>query len=314
MYEVEAKTEIKNMIYEVRGKQVMLDSDLAKLYGCRNGTKAINLAVKRNMERFPNNFYFQLTKYEYEKILKKNKILRFQSETLKENVSLTGKHKKYIPYVFTEQGVAMLSSVLRTINAAKVSVNIMNAFVEMRKFINENKDVFKRMIEIENDNTYIKNTLLEYDKNFKYIFDKFDKKEDLKSKLFFNGEIYDAYSLLIDIIKSANKEIIIIDNYVDKTTLDILTKKKLDVTILIITDKNKSKITKIDIDKFNSEYKGLTIKYTNIFHDRFIIIDNKKLYHIGSSLKDLGKKVFGIDKIEDKCYLKNLIERINKNV
>ena len=311
MYELETKTEIKNMIYEVRGKQVMLDSDLAKLYGCRNGTKAINLAVKRNMERFPNNFYFQLTKYEYEKILKKNKILRFQSETLKENVSLTGKHKKYIPYVFTEQGVAMLSSVLRTISAAKVSVNIMNAFVEMRRFINENKDVFKRMIEIENDNTYIKNTLLEYDKNFKYIFDKFDKKEDLKSKLFFNGEIYDAYSLLIDIINSANKEIIIIDNYVDKTTLDILTKKKLDVTILLITDKNKSKITKIDIDKFNSEYKGLNIKYTNIFHDRFIIIDNKKLYHIGSSLKDLGKKVFGINIINEKTFRENLLSKIN---
>ena len=310
MYEIEDKIEIKSMIYEVRGKQVMLDSDLAKLYGCKNGTKTINLAVKRNMERFPNNFYFQLTKDEYEKILKKNKILRFQSETLKENVSLTGKHKKYIPYVFTEQGVAMLSSVLRTINAAKVSVNIMNAFVEMRKFINENKDVFKRMIEIENDNTYIKNTLLEHDKNFKYIFDKFDRKEDLKSKLFFNGEIYDAYSLLIDIINSANKEIIIIDNYVDKTTLDILTKKKVNVTILLITDKNKSKITKTDIDKFNSEYKGLNIKYTDIFHDRFIIIDKKELYHLGASLKDLGKKVFGINKIEDNIILNDLIKQI----
>ena len=126
MYELETKTEIKNMIYEVRGKQVMLDSDLAKLYGCRNGTKAINLAVKRNMERFPNNFYFQLTKEEYAKIIEKNKILRFQIETLEENINLTGKHKKYLPYVFTEQGVAMLSSVLRTNNAAKVSVNIMH--------------------------------------------------------------------------------------------------------------------------------------------------------------------------------------------
>ena len=304
MYEVETKKEIKDMIYEVRGKQVMLDSDLAKLYGCKNGTKTINQAVIRNKERFPNNFYFQLTKEEYDNMVINN--LRSQF--------VTANMKRSLPYVFTEQGVAMLSSVLRTINAAKVSVNIMNAFVGMRKFINENKDIFRRVLSIENKTEYIENTLLEYDKNFKYIFDKFDRKEDLKSKLFFNGEIYDAYSLLIDIIKSVNKEIIIIDNYVDKTTLDILTKKKLNVTILLITDKNKSKINKTDIDKFNSEYKGLNIKYTNIFHDRFIIIDNKKLYHIGSSLKDLGKKVFGIDKIEDKCYLRNLIERINKYV
>ena len=304
MYEVEDKVEIKNIIYEVRGKQVMLDSDLAKLYGCKNGTKTINLAVRRNIERFPNNFYFQLTKKEY-------KNLKFQIET--SSLNTYGGVRK-LPYVFTEQGVAMLSSVLRTTNAARVSVNIMNAFVEMKRFINENKDIFKRMIEIENDNTYIKNTLLEYDEKISELFDKFDRKEDLKSKLFFNGEIYDAYSLLVDIIGSASKEIIIIDNYVDKVTLDILTKKKVNVTILLITDKNKSKITKTDIDKFNSEYKGLNIKYTNIFHDRFIIIDNKELYHIGASLKDLGKKVFGINKIEDKDCLRNLIERINKNV
>ena len=300
MYELEIKTEIKSMIYEVRGKQVMLDSDLAKLYGCKNGTKTINLAVKRNMERFPNNFYFQLTKEEYDKIVINN--LRFQFET--------ANMKRSLPYVFTEQGVAMLSSVLRTTNAARVSVNIMNAFVGMRKFINENKDIFRRVLSIENKTEYIENTLLEYDKNFKYIFDKFDRKEDLKSKLFFNGEIYDAYSLLIEIISSVNKEIIIIDNYVDKTTLDILTKKKVNVTILLITDKNKSKITKTDIDKFNSEYKGLNIKYTNIFHDRFIIIDKKKLYHIGASLKDLGKKVFGINKIDDKDILINIKNKI----
>ena len=304
MYELEIKTEIKNMIYEVRGKQVMLDSDLAKLYGCRNGTKTINQAVIRNKERFPNNFYFQLTKEEYDNMVINNLLSQF----------VTANMKRSLPYVFTEQGVAMLSSVLRTTNAAKVSVNIMNAFVEMRKFINENKDVFKRMIEIENDNTYIKNTLLEHDKNFKYIFDKFDRKEDLKSKLFFNGEIYDAYSLLIDIINSVNKEIIIIDNYVDKKTLDILTKKKLNVTILLITDENKGKITKIDIIRFNSEYKGLTIKYTNIFHDRFIIIDNKKLYHIGSSLKDLGKKVFGITNIKDILILNKILNKIDEEI
>jgi len=300
MYELEEKINIKDMIYEVRGKEVMLDSDLAKLYGCSNGTKTINLAVKRNIERFPNDFYFQLTKEEYTNMTLNN--LRFQIET--------ANMKRTLPYAFTEQGVAMLSSVLRTKDAARVSVNIMNAFVEMRKFINENKDLFKRMIEIENDNSYIKNTLLEYDKNFEIIFDKFEKKEAFKNKLFFNGEIYDAYSLLIDIISKAKKEIIIIDNYVDKVTLDILSKKKVNTTILLITDKNKSRLTKTDIDKFNSEYPKLNIKYTNTFHDRFIIIDDKELYHLGASLKDLGKKVFGINKIEDTNYLKLLLDMI----
>jgi len=301
MYELEEKINIKDMIYEVRGKEVMLDSDLAKLYGCSNGTKTINLAVKRNIERFPNDFYFQLTKEEYTNMTLNN--LRFQIET--------ANMKRTLPYAFTEQGVAMLSSVLRTKDAARVSVNIMNAFVEMRKFINENKDLFKRMIEIENDNSYIKNTLLEYDKNFEIIFDKFEKKEAFKNKLFFNGEIYDAYSLLIDIISKAKKEIIIIDNYVDKVTLDILSKKKVNTTILLITDKNKSRLTKTDIDKFNSEYPKLNIKYTNTFHDRFIIIDDKELYHLGASLKDLGKKVFGISIIEDEEYIKTLKGRIS---
>ena len=222
-----------------------------------------------------------------------------------------GYNLKYLPYVFTEQGVAMLSSVLRTKNAAKVSVNIMNAFVYMRRFINENKDIFKRVIVIENKTDYIESTLKEYDKNFEVIFGKFDRKEDLKSKLFFDGELYDAYSLLVDIISKASKEIIIIDNYVDKVTLDILSKKKVNVMVLLITDDKKSKLTKTDIKKFNSEYPTLKIKYTNIFHDRFIIIDNKELYHLGASLKDLGKKVFGINKIEDISVLNQILKKVN---
>lgn len=301
MHNLLEKINIKNMIYEVRGMQVMLDSDLAKLYGCSNGTKTINLAVKRNIERFPNNFYFQLTKEEYIN-------LKFQNETSSLN-SYGGIRK--LPYVFTEQGVAMLSSVLRTKDAARVSVNIMNAFVEMRKFIKENKDVFKRIIQIENKTDYIENTLHEFDDNFRIIFDKFDRKEDLKSKLFFDGEIYDAYSFLVDIINSAKKEIIIIDNYVDKITLDILSKKKVNVTVLLITDENKSKITRTDIDKFNSEYPLLKIRYTNIFHDRFMILDNKSLYHLGASLKDLGKKVFGITKINEEDALRSLVNKLN---
>ena len=300
MYQLDNKIDIKNMIYEVRGKEVMLDSDLAKLYGCSAGTKMINQAVNRNIERFPENFYFKLTKEEY-----KNLKSQFVTSSLKEHGGV-----RKMPYVFTEQGIAMLSSVLRTKDAARVSVNIMNAFVEMRKFISENKDLFKRVISIENDTSYIKNTLIEHDKNFEIIFDKFNRKEDLKSKLFFNGEIYDAYSLLVDIIGKAEKEIIIIDNYVDKVTLDILSKKNVNVIVLLVTDDKKSKLSKTDIDKFNSEYPMLKIKYTNCFHDRFIILDNKELYHLGSSLKDLGKRVFGINKIEDKMILDNLIKNI----
>ncbi len=302
MYKLEEKINIKDMIYEVRGKEVMLDSDLAKLYGCMNGTKTINQSVKRNIERFPDNFYFQLTKEEY---------YNLKSQIGTSSLDDYGGLRK-MPYVFTEQGVAMLSSVLRTKDAARVSVNIMNAFVEMRRFINENKDVFKRMIQIENKTEYIENTLIEYDNNFKILFDKFNKKEDLKSKLFYDGEIYDAYSLLVDIISTATEEIIVIDNYVDKTTLDILSKKKINVTVLLITDDKKSKLTKTDTNKFNSEYPLLKVKYTNVFHDRFIIIDNKELYHLGASLKDLGKKVFGINKIEDKEYLKIIKERISE--
>ena len=302
MNELKEQANIRNLIYEVRGKQVMLDSDLAILYGCINGTKTINQAVKRNLERFPSNFYFQLTKIEYDNL---------KSQIGTSNNNFYGGIRK-LPYVFTEQGVAMLSSVLRTKNAAKISVNIMNAFVYMRRFINENKDIFKRVIEIENDTSYIKNALIDHEDKINKIFNKFDRKEDLKNKLFFDGEIYDAYSLLVDIISKANKEIIIIDNYVDKVTLDILSKKKVNVMVLLITDENKCKLNKTDINKFNSEYPTLKIKYTNIFHDRFIIIDDKELYHLGASLKDLGKKVFGVSKIEDKEYLENLKERISK--
>ena len=185
----------------------------------------------------------------------------------------------------------------------------MDTFVKMRSLINENKDIFKRVIKVENKTDYIESALKEHDNKIEELFDKFERKEDLKNKLFFDGEIYNAYSLLVDIISKANKEIIIIDNFVDKVTLDILSKKKINVVVLLIIDENKSKLTKTDIKKFNSEYPLLKIKYTNTFHDRFIIIDNKELYHLGASLKDLGKKIFGINIIEDKEYLKSLKKR-----
>jgi len=288
--------DIKSMIYEIRGKQVMIDSDLAILYKCVNGTSSINLAVKRNSDRFPERFCFQLTKEEYNNLIFQSKkySLRFQFETLK-NESLRGRHKKYLPYVFTEQRVAMLSCVLRTNVAAEISIKIMDAFVEMRRFIINNANIFERLTNVEYK-------LLEHDKNFDKLFDLFQKEKEFKNKLFYEGQIYDAYSILIDLIKTANKKIIIIDNYVDKSILDVLSKRKKSVEVEIIS-KNSLKLSRLDIDKFNKQYPKLEVFYSNEFHDRFIIIDNEIIYHLGASLKDLGSKCFCISKIEDKTLL-----------
>ena len=282
---------IENLIYKIRGKQVMLDSDLAKLYNCTNGTKDINKAVKRNMDRFPEDFYFQINSDEL-------KLLRFQNGTLELK---QGKYSKYNPHVFTEQGVAMLATVLKTENAASVSIKIMRTFVSMRKFINENKDIFKRL-------TTVEYKMLEYDENFDKLFNALEPKKIEKQRIFFNGEIYDSYSLIIDLISDAKNMIIIIDNYIDKSILDMLVYKKDNVKVELITSSHY--LTKLDINKFNKQYPNLIIKYSNIFHDRFIIIDDT-LYHLGASLKDLGKKCFGINKIEDKEYLNKIIEKIS---
>ena len=282
---------IENLIYNIRDKQVMLDSDLAKLYGCKNGTKTINQAVKRHVNRFPERFMFQLTREEY------NIILRSQIGTLELK---QGHYSKFLPFVFTEEGVAMLATVLRTSVAEEVSIKIMDAFVAMRKFINENKDLFRRL-------TVTEYKLLEHDDKINELFDKLESKRIENQKIFFNGEIYDAYSLIIDLISEANNRIIIIDNYIDKSILDMLIYKKENVEVILITSSHC--LTKLDVNKFNSQYPNLKIKYSNIFHDRFIIIDNT-LYHVGASLKDLGKKCFGINKIEDKEILDKILEKI----
>lgn len=272
---------IKDMIYEVRGKQVMLDSDLAKLYKCSNGTKSINLAVKRNFDRFPSDFYFQLTDYEYNN-------LRFQNET--SNMSRT------LPYVFTEQGVAMLATVLRTSVAAQVSVSIMRAFVILRKYISNN------LLEQK----YINNLVMEHDSDIKLIKESLDRLNNDKeySGLFFNNQVYDAYSLLLDILGQAKDKITIIDNYIDKNLLDVLS--KIDKDILIITNKYNND----DYEKYRKQYSNIKLEINNNIHDRFIIIDDKILYHSGSSFKDLGTKCFAITEIKDKKWLDKLLEWI----
>ena len=283
---------IENLIYEVRGKQVMLDSDLAKLYGCKNGTKEINQAVKNNVEKFPERFSWKLNDYESRNLLVKI----FDQK----NIELRGgKYKN--PRVFTEQGIAMLSTILKTKNATEVSIRIMDTFVAMRKFINENKDIFRRMSIVEYEVIECKDKISE-------LFDKFETEKIKKEKIFFNGEIYDAYSLIIDLIKESGNRIIIIDNYIDKSVLDMLVYKKESVDVLLVTSLHY--LTNLDIEKFNKQYPNLTMKYSNIFHDRFIIIDNT-LYHVGASFKDLGKKCFGINQIEDKEYLDKIIEISN---
>ncbi len=308
-YEI-SKEEIKRLIYTIRGKQVMIDNDVARLY--HYTTKNINKAVKRNIERFLEEFCFQLTENEFQTLRfqigtsKQNESqnLRFQIETSKQsseiNNNLRG-GRRYLPYVFTEQGIAMLAGVLKNDIAVKVSLNIINSFIEMRKFIASNGQVFERLTNMEYK-------LLEHDKKFDIVFDQLQKEENIKQKIFFEGQIYDAYSLIIDIIKKANRKITIIDNYIDDSILKMLAKKNKNVEVTILTS-IKSNIQNIDIQKFNKEYPTLKVAKTDKFHDRFVLLDNTEMYHLGASIKDLGKKCFAISKVENEEMI-NLIKRV----
>ena len=279
---------IQNMIYEIRGQLVMLDSDLAKIYECANGTKTINLAVKRHINKFPERFMFQLTENE---ILS---ISRFQIETLNKNNQKQGLNFKYLPYVFTEQGVAMLATVLRTDVADEISVKIMDAFVKMRRYISNS------LIEQK----YINEMVIKDNKRIDLLEETFNKLEVKKEHLFFEGQIYDAYSLLIQILHVAKKEIIIIDNYAGIELFDIL--KDVKCKIKIITKNTSEELIK----KYNKQYNNVEVIKNDMFHDRFILIDEKILYHSGASFKDLGKKCFAINRIEDEEYTKLLLNRV----
>ena len=307
--------DLKNLIHIIRGKQVILDNDVAKLYNYE--TRVINQTVKRNIARFSENFCFKLTYEEYEslisqivtsKITFKNKhksnkeVLRSQFVILEEN-SLKGKHTKYLPYAFTEKGIIMLAGLLKNDIAIEASVRIVNAFVEMKKFITNNADIFKRL-------TTVEYKLLDHDEKFNEIIAKLEPKE-VKEQLFYDGQIYDAYSLIVEIFEKAKKEIVIIDNYIDKKILDILVSKQNEVNVIVITKNNN--LNKLDIENFSLQYGSINIAISNRFHDRFIIIDGTELYHIGASLKDLGKKCFGITKIEDIEYLRKLNKIIDNN-
>ena len=286
--------DIKSLIYIVRGQQVMLDSDLAMLYQVE--TKVFNQAVSRNIERFPENFRFQLTKEEFD-------FLKSQTAT-----SYGRGGRRYRPYMFTEQGIAMLSGVLRSEVAVQVSIRIMNTFVEMRRFIANNALLFEKVSDIElKQLEYQKSTDERFDKVFQYIEDHAESEQ----KIFFDGQIYDAFSLITSIIQKATKEIILIDGYVDVDTLNILAKKNVSVNVKVYTYAS-APITNRDAANFNAQYPTLTIKRTQVFHDRFIILDGKVVYHIGASIKDAGKKCFGISLLNDPGIVTNLLNRLKR--
>lgn len=291
MNEMAERKAIENKIYNIRGVEVMLDSDLAEQYKCANGTKTINQAVKRNIDRFPNDFYLQLNETEY---------LNLKSQIGTAKLNEHGGIRK-MPYVFTEQGVAMLATVIRTDVAAKVSIDIMRAFVRMRHYIKYNDQLLPRkylLLEEKVEN----NT-----KRIDELFDKFNPKVITKNSIFFKGDIYDAYSVLLEIFNLAIEEIIIIDNYVGKALLDEL--RNIDKKIVIISSNINDNLR----NKYLNQYSNIKFISNNSYHDRFIIIDRKIVYHSGASFKDLGKKCFGIHEIENKVEIDILVNELIKN-
>lgn len=288
---------IRNLIYTVRGKQVMLDSDLAELYQVE--TKYMNRAAKRNEARFPEDFRFQLTKNEYED-------LGFQFGTSNATDGEKRGGRRTLPYVYTEQGISMLAGVLHTDIAIEVSLRIMRTFVEMRRFFANNTVLFDRISGIElKQLEYQKST----DEKFDRVFDYISEHNEPKQKVFFNGQIYDAFSLLISLIKKAKKEIVLIDGYVDVATLGLLAQKKKNVAVTIYTF-TKTKLTADAVSEFNEQYPTLAVKHDNSFHDRLLILDKKTAYLVGASLKDAGKKTFAISLIEDREIIKRILKRL----
>lgn len=315
---IQLQTEnIENRIFVIRNQQVMIDRDLALLYGVE--TRVINQAVKRNISRFPERFMFQLTKEEQEHYFSLKSqivILNEDEDSLKSQIvtlnnlksqnatsSSRGKHSKYLSYAFTEQGVAMLSSVLRSETAVQVSIRIMDAFVAMRRFLQNNAQIFVELGSIKQH--LIESDLhhKENDQKIERLFTLMDRyKIEDKQGIFFQGQIFDAYAKFESFIQQAKKEIILIDQYVDLTVLERLVKKQKGVAVTIYTS-SKAPLTAQDVQQFNKQYPTLTISHTSTMHDRFLIIDRSIIYHIGASLKDLGKKCFAFEILEDATTL-----------
>ena len=274
----------------------MIDRDLAELYGVE--TKRLNEQVRRNIERFPEEFCFQLNKDEFE---------NWRSQFATSNSDKMGLRRP--PYAFTEQGVAMLSAVLKSEQAILVSIQIMKAFVAMRHFLQRNSALFQRLDFIEKRQITTEVRQIESEKRIDELFDKMDRyKIEDKQGIFFQGQIFDAYAKFESFIQSAEREIVLIDNYIDLSVLERFSKKRKDVKVTIYTDP-KTKLSEQDIQKFNEQYPQLTLKHTSKAHDRFLIIDNSTLYHIGASLKDLGKKCFAFE-VLDSAWIKEILQNL----
>ena len=279
---------IEDMIYEVRGVQVMLDNDIAKLYHVE--TKRVNEAVKNNPDKFPERFSWVLTNEETKELRSKISTLEIKGQ---------GKYSKYAPRVFTEQGLYMLATILKSKVATDVSIAIMDTFVKMRHYINYNNDFLPHKFML------LENKVDDNTKRINELFDKFDPKDIVKDYIFFESDFYDSYSLLLDIFNEAQNEIIIIDNYAGKELLDIL--KKIDMKIIIVS-KNINETLK---ERYESQYNNIRFINNNSFHDRFIILDKNKLYSCGASFKDLGKKCFAINEFKERFYLNEILKILN---
>lgn len=285
------KQDLKEKIYFIRGQKVIIDNDLAKLYEIP--TKRLNESVKRNKERFPKDFMFQLTENEKKELVAicdRFKIL---------------KHSSSLPFVFTEQGVAMLSGVLNSNKAIKVNIEIMRVFISMRKFIKKNSDLFSKVDSLEKKQ-------IETEKNIKKIFDIIEDKNHLKKQgIFFDGQVFDAYKFTNDLLKKAKKSIILIDNYIDESVLILFSELK-NVKITIYTENFTEKL-KLDLNKYNQQYPKIEINTLKKCHDRFLIIDNKEIYFIGASIKDLGKKWFAFSKM-NKILITPILKKCNNSL
>lgn len=307
---IQSVEQIESLILTIRGKQVILDRDLARLYGVE--TKVLNQAVKRNIERFPEDFMFQLTKEEFENwksqfAISSDEFLRSQIVTIETEddflrsqnatIDMRGRHLKYLPYAFTENGIAMLSSVLRSPMAIATNIHIMRAFNAMRHFIGSHAQVFQRMENIEKNVLALNAHQIDTDRKIEEVFRRLDDNSEKPEKgIFYDGQIFDAYSFINERIREAKKRIVLIDNYVDDSVLTMLDKRNKGVEAVVYT-KNISRQLSLDFEKHNAQYSPIEVKQFDRAHDRFLCIDDT-VYLIGASLKDLGKKWFGFVKLE----------------
>jgi len=289
--------QVSEHIVFIRGVQVILDSEIAQLYGVE--TRRLNEQVRRNQERFPEHFRFQLSESEWDTLRSQPVTLSLEPALRSQNATSTSSHggRRYLPYAFTEQGVSMLSAVLRSDTAVQVSIRIMEAFVQMRRYFLQNAELFQEIDQVE---TRQLRHIADSDEKFNRIFNALDERasEAPRQGIFYNGQIFDAYTFAADIIRGAKKSLYLIDNYVDDAVSTLLSKREPKVAATIYTRKT-TKAFQLDLDKHNAQYSAIALRVLSGFHDRFLLVDDRELYHLGASLKDLGKQCFAFSRMDD---------------